>query len=352
MPEKTMPPQPRRTQRAWGQESRPLCPRKVESIGQSSAKPPIAPTAPNVPTDRKQLPNWDENGQPKCFNCQQYGHQRLECTEPKTCLISLQCGKNDQFSFDVYPSEINGKKADNILIDACCTLSQVHPKWLPRSYARAGTRWLKGANSTRRYPCTKVAMRVQGRTFKTLVAVREDLEYDAILGLDVRYLRALLRKEPRWPANRKSTKPEAREVEQEDSDSDASPTRSTSSRSSDSSNCSDGSVSSNEGRNRRNVNRRRRRRKQPSRQCAPRQSYVPALSDGEVERALGSSDEETELDEIPAWAAEEVDEKRSSMADDTDEPQTPVESDGRSREDVEDLPQFSESIFQEYSTRV
>lgn len=159
---------------------------------------------PAVGTDGK--PDWDENGKPRYFQCKEYRHLWKDCPKTTTCGVTRSESVERQLDFDVYPGTINNQPVQRILVDPCCTMSQVHPHWLPTPIVPTGTTWLKGTNTTVQYPLTKVKVRVCNRTIRIQAAVREDQDFDAILGLDVDHIRALLAQDNCWPTNAEDCK--------------------------------------------------------------------------------------------------------------------------------------------------
>lgn len=253
-------------------------PRRTENTSYQTKRPP------NETGNPQNLPEWDQQGKPLCFRCKKYGHMRRECTvaqddgqEQKKCLISMKANESKQGSHDQYPGEINRKQVKNIFLDSGCNLSQVNAKWVPEHYRRTGTALLKGIHTTRRCPLMRVKIRMQGRTFHSTMAVRSDMEYDAILGVDVQYIRALYAKERHgWPQNSEdssNTKPKDSESTNADSEGNSTPTPSNS---------------------RKRVNHRRRRRRQPTRNCAPPKSYVPGLTERQIQKAQQGPSEKDE----------------------------------------------------------
>lgn len=120
---------------------------------------------------------------------------------PNDCKVTMANTNQSQPQFDVYPGKINDQPVQEMLVDPCCTLSQVHPKWLPENYVQEGRTWIRGTVSAKQYPTTTVKLAVKGKAFCIRVAVRSDLDYDAILGLDIKNIRALVSTDAVWEAN-------------------------------------------------------------------------------------------------------------------------------------------------------
>lgn len=104
-------------------------------------------------------------------------------------------GDGRQRSPDGHVPKYHWKKlAMNILIDPACTFSQVHPDFVDKDFSRIRTITVQGATGTKTFPTTKVSIGLEGKTFLQEVSVNPMIQHDAIMGLDVPEMRALLGK--------------------------------------------------------------------------------------------------------------------------------------------------------------
>lgn len=156
-----------------------------------------------IPKDLEGMKVW-KGDMALCYNCRQWGHVQRHCPQRKDtreCLVITSDRPDSPTNFDQYQGFINGKTTSNIAINSLCSLSQVHPKWIKEDTTRQGWSNIKGANKVVPRELVQVRIRVQGRTFMQLMAINPTLSFDAILGLDVPYVRALVRSEKEWPKN-------------------------------------------------------------------------------------------------------------------------------------------------------
>lgn len=292
-------------QKTWGQGGssyRGKKPRGLERPNQNTGTP-----ASGTETKTKK-PEWNDKGEPLCYGCNTYGHMKRQCSKGKQCLVIQMDEESNHKEFDVYPGTINGQPATNILIDPCSTLSLVHPKWLPAGYENKGEAWAQGLNDTKKCPTARVEVRIQGRTSRVTMAVKDDLKFDTILGLNVKHVRALLTKEEEWPPNTNGNEEESKQENSDDPSENASSPET--------------SIQQKE-------------RQQPARQCPPRTSYVPGLTESQVQEAE-ESEYNTAQDELSDSITED---QPSTEAENSHEPTDSTERLGK------DLPQFSDSVF-------
>lgn len=114
---------------------------------------------------------------------------------------------------DIYPGSIDGIPVTDILIDAACDQSQVHPRLVKKNFKPKTPITLRGANSTAKLQTTEVTVRLEGKTFRRTVAINPQLTQDAIMGLDVPEIRALVSSGTTWtktPEKRERRRPQRR----------------------------------------------------------------------------------------------------------------------------------------------
>lgn len=152
-------------------------------------------------SEQNSKPDKDEQGRPKCFNCQQYGHMKWQCPDKKKCFAAQESPQENGSRLDIYQGRLNGKEVKKILVDTGCDRSQVHPRCLKEDYVKEGAINVEGAFATKKCPLTRVKVRMEGRSFDTTMAVNENMSFDAILGVDVTKIRALIGTKEKWPTN-------------------------------------------------------------------------------------------------------------------------------------------------------
>ena len=102
-------------------------------------------------------------------------------------------------NFVVYPGKINGQKVSSLLVDTACNISQVHHRWLSETYTNQGAVEIQGPNrGTTKYPRTMITLEVEGKTIQLAMAVNSNLGHDAILGVDIPNLHALVPHTTPW----------------------------------------------------------------------------------------------------------------------------------------------------------
>lgn len=77
------------------------------------------------------LPNFDVNSGPRCYNCGEFRHISAKCPQ-KNCLILEQTSK--YLDLTLIGGKINGHKVDRMILDSGCTMTLVHPRHLPNNY--------------------------------------------------------------------------------------------------------------------------------------------------------------------------------------------------------------------------
>lgn len=88
---------------------------------------------------------------------------------------------------------INERKAHKMILDSGCTMTLVHPRHLPNDYKKTGYVQVKGARQEKNiYPTTETTIEVEEWKTKTTVGVNAEMDWDAILGLELPASRALL----------------------------------------------------------------------------------------------------------------------------------------------------------------
>ena len=182
-------------------------------------------------------------------------------------------------------------------MDTACNISQVHPRWLSETYTNQGAVEIQGPNrGTTKYPRTMITLEVEGKTIQLAMAVNSNLGYDAILGVDIPNLHALVPHTTPW---RETTPPPWKN----------------------------------------------RKRKQPRRKCCKVTNYTdirtsPESGDSEESAHLSSSHSDTEGD--PSSTDETGDDEIEAAV----EQQELTPSIG-----LDDLPSFSEDLFEKASER-
>lgn len=139
-------------------------------------------------------------GQP-CYGCGEFGHIKYYCPNKKNC-YTVQPSKslNTLETRPVFPGTIGRCDADRILIDSGSTVSIVHKRWVPEHYRHTGMMNMQGLHTSQPLEVMKVHIRLQGRSFFPNVVVSDQIDFDAILGMDVEGLLGLVKQEE-WTPN-------------------------------------------------------------------------------------------------------------------------------------------------------
>lgn len=142
-----------------------------------------------------------DNSIPKCFGCGEFGHYKPSCPN-KSCMVAVQpTNASQECSLYSFPGTIFGQPVAHIIVDSGCTQSQVAAKWIPTHCPHVGTVRISGIATLMKLPLAQAAIRLQGRSIQPTVAINKALEYDAILGVDVDGVLALLGNHHAWSAN-------------------------------------------------------------------------------------------------------------------------------------------------------
>lgn len=242
---------------------------------------------------------------------------KWQCPEKSKCLVS-QAEDGNSTDFDIHEGVIEGQAVSQILIDNACNRSQVHPRWLKttgktREYTR-----IKGSTAAKRYPLVLVKVRVKGRSFYSKMAVNGDISFDAILGVDIPYVRALMQKGEEWPRNDDDEISVPRDVPTQEEESTS----------------TSGSSEERASESESDTERRRRRRKR-NRKCAPPRSYEPGLTEEQIQEA--EEEDSDDQDKAPEGRKEEENE----ATDDSEESQ----NEGNQEPLEEGLPPLDDSLF-------
>ena len=130
------------------------------------------------PPNPKLLPKFDPEKGPRCFNCNKYGHMAPRCPS-KTEVIGA-------VKEIIYQGMIQGKKALRMRPDSGADRTIVHRRMVPTSALKGKSGFFKsfsGQNS--QLDLAEVTIAVAGKQYTVEVAVVDNLQYDALLGMDI-----------------------------------------------------------------------------------------------------------------------------------------------------------------------
>lgn len=156
---------------------------------------PVKPDQPPVEGRPDKPPNFDPESAP-VFPLSD-GHVAAQCPK-KTCLMSVSCPNPH---FIIYPGTTNGQREDNLIEDTACNKYQIHPWWIPKGFTNEGTVHIRGPNhSTTSYPTTTttVLLEVEGESIQVRMEVNQNIGYDAIMGVYIPNLFALVSRSCSW----------------------------------------------------------------------------------------------------------------------------------------------------------
>lgn len=126
----------------------------------------------------KQLPKFDPEKGPRCFNCNQYGHLASKCPDKAESVNAV--------NEIIYNGTIDGKKALRMRPDSGADRSIVHRRMVPTSALSGKKGFFKsfsGHNS--QLDLAEVTIAIAGEQYIVEVAVSDTLQYDALLGMDL-----------------------------------------------------------------------------------------------------------------------------------------------------------------------
>lgn len=234
-----------------------------------------------------------------CFTCGEVGHFKLNCPK-KVCMLSLGSDSPPQTTaLPTFQGTIFGEMVQNIIVDSGCTQSQVSAKWMPTNQPRLGLVRIQGVSSIQQLPLAKAAIRLQNRSIQPVVAVSENLQFNAILGVDVDNVLALFGSHHTWSPNPPTADdlPPTDPLQDSEENPPSSPppriaqnSRSPSPPSSDSSDESPSPESSSESGSTAQP-KRKKKRSRPRRKCARGLHYAEASSSPPSSPPFSSSDE-------------------------------------------------------------
>ena len=137
----------------------------------------------------KRLPRFDPVKGPRCFHCNRFGHMAAACTD-KVHQVNLAEERN---SIGQWPGRIGKHETTALRIDTGATISVVHRKLISNEELTGRQVAIKPLDAEPRwYPTAFIEVEVDNwRAFRE-VAVSNTIAYDAILGLDIPVIRALV----------------------------------------------------------------------------------------------------------------------------------------------------------------
>ena len=143
----------------------------------------------------------------ECFNCRKKGHyssncphRAMFCTERK-----VRAGRQEEVKRRpaqtkpgvVKSGRVEGRAVDNILLDAGCSRTLVHRKFVSEGKLQAGEavaiRCAHG--DTVLYPLAKISLEVEGRPIEVEAAISDTLPMSVLLGVNIPELTELLQGE-------------------------------------------------------------------------------------------------------------------------------------------------------------
>lgn len=136
-----------------------------------------------------------------CFSCGKKGHIKRNCPNQNQKENLYIESEETEKPRRVFPGTIFGKRVERMLIDSGAKQSVVAKKWAPDNLPEEGQVFLKGIFNGNPLSLKKIAVRVEGRSVKQLMAIHPTLNYDAILGKEVDGILDLLKGGPPWIPN-------------------------------------------------------------------------------------------------------------------------------------------------------
>ncbi len=121
----------------------------------------------------------NEQGQPRCFKCRNYGHTKKDCPQARTL---VECNPKPRI---ITSGRIDGVESNDLLMDTGADMTTGHRRVVPRD--RLIPQWVKVHTSTGECDVLQMArleIEIKGRKEILDVAVSENTPHDALIGLD------------------------------------------------------------------------------------------------------------------------------------------------------------------------
>ena len=126
----------------------------------------------------RQLPKFDPDKGPRCFNCNQYGHLASKCPNKSDNMNAVH--------EIIYQGTIEGKKALRMRPDSGADRTIVHRRMIPTSALSGKKGFFKSFSGHHsELDLADVTIEVAGEQYAVEVAVTDNLQYDALLGMDM-----------------------------------------------------------------------------------------------------------------------------------------------------------------------
>lgn len=236
-----------------------------------------------------------------------------------------------------FEGTIFGHEVRSILVDSGCTQSQVAARWLPPEVPHQGEVTVQGVHATQQMPIARAAIRLHGRSVQPMVAINSNMHFDAILGIDVENVLALLGSDHLWVPNSPTPEDSTPQLTLVAQQPPASPSTSEQSQDSEASPVSDyeddehlSSASSSTSQASAPTKRRRTRRKRRPRRCAKDPNYVDPSSSSSAS-APQSEDSEQEQSSDAEAPSSTKSQSESQVEDSQDTKQKNTLGGGRSQ---------------------
>lgn len=162
----------------------------AEELGQKDRYPRKPENKPDYnQTDRRSTPKSGDSRPRQCWSCGEAGHLQMDCPKRKECNMAE---KDNRRPLNTFPGTIFGHAVQRILVDTGCDQSQVAPQWMPAAEPICGNVQIQAMLTQHSGDLRKVAIRLNGRSVQPLVMVNPVMKYDAVIGMDVEGIAALL----------------------------------------------------------------------------------------------------------------------------------------------------------------
>ena len=137
-----------------------------------------------VKTDADKQPNprlqpkFDPEKGPRCFNCNQYGHMASRCPGKASVIGAVQ--------EIIYQGTIQGKQALRMRPDSGADRTIVHRRMVPTATLKGRKGFFKSfSGQDSHLDLADVVIEIARRQYTLEVAVMDNLQYDALLGMDI-----------------------------------------------------------------------------------------------------------------------------------------------------------------------